>query len=348
MLYDSLVGFDMLFAVHSPRSRAACGLRPFPRERQGQPSVNAEKHHKECLHGVDDEHKIEGVVGPHAVKDEHCLHGKMPRARPVGRGHDDGNAAHNECDQCAHHAKTRCGLEAKEGEIVVEEVAAPNGQCEENEERHVFHIAQRHHALPDAAERVFHLIIYGEFLHQKVEEHGYGHAANGRHEVADSGEPAEQTVDIGAGGAEKGEEDGDLQHERDGRYHHDEQRINGALGDNSAQSLGKRNVVPSLQHAATRKFAYAWHYQTHGVGKEYGVDGCRETGMFVYRFEGLPPSPAPEKLGRNAERKGEKHPCPVHLMEKDILHAPEIESPIHPVEYGPAQQERQRYFQSAV
>ena len=348
MLYDSLVGLILLFARPVAGKAADPGSWPLARESQGQPGVDAEKHHEERLHGVDDEHEVEGVVGPHAVEDEHCLHGKMPRACPVGRRHDDGDAAHDEGDQRTHHAETRRGLKAKEGEIVVEEVAAPNGQREEDEQRHVFHIAQRHHALPDAAERVFHLIIYGEFLHQKVEEHGYGHAANGRHEVADSGEPAEQTVDIGAGGAEKGEEDGDLQHERDGRYHHDEQRINGTLGDNSAQSLGKRNVVPSLQHAATRKFANAWHHQTHGVGKEYGVDGCREAGMFVYRFEGLPPSPAPEKLGRNAERKGEKHPCPVHLMEKDILYAPEIESPIHPVEYGPAQQERQRYFQSAV
>ena len=43
-----------------------------------------------------DEDEIEGLVVGHAVEDEHGLHREMPGAGAVGRGDDDGDAAHDE------------------------------------------------------------------------------------------------------------------------------------------------------------------------------------------------------------------------------------------------------------
>ena len=90
----------------------------------------------------------------------------MPRAGTVGGGHDDGNASHDKCDKCAGHAEVGCRLETEECEIIMQEIAAPDGHGEEDEQRNVLDLAKRHHALPYSADGVFHLIIYSELAYK--------------------------------------------------------------------------------------------------------------------------------------------------------------------------------------
>ena len=52
------------------------------------------------------------------------------------------------------------GAEAEEREIIVQEVAAPDGKGIENVQRHVANVPYRHHPLPETQEHFFHLIIY--------------------------------------------------------------------------------------------------------------------------------------------------------------------------------------------
>ena len=113
---------------------------------------------------MNDEHEIEGILVGQSIEDEHGLDGEMPGTGSVGGGHDDCDAAHHKGDQGAGDAQMGSGGEAEEGEIIVQEIAAPYPQCEQQVERYVAHMAQREHSLPDAAEGGFHLIIYRQFL----------------------------------------------------------------------------------------------------------------------------------------------------------------------------------------
>ena len=51
-------------------------------------------------------------------------------------------------------------VETEEGEIVVQEIAHPNGQRIKREQWNVAHIFQRNHSLPDTTQRGLYLIIY--------------------------------------------------------------------------------------------------------------------------------------------------------------------------------------------
>ena len=79
---------------------------------------------------MNDEHEIEGIVLLDAIEDEHRLHGEMPWTRSVGRRYDHGNASHDEGHQSAHQIEMARRFEALEGEIIVQEVAQPDAQCE--------------------------------------------------------------------------------------------------------------------------------------------------------------------------------------------------------------------------
>ena len=63
--------------------------------------------------------------------------------------------------------------------------------------------------------------------------------------------------------------------------------------------------------------------------------------MFAQRLQRLLPSPSAKHLSQDAEGEGEQHPRPVHFMEQHVANAPEIESPVHPIENGSAQKQRQ-------
>lgn len=111
-------------------------------------------------------HEIKGLLVGDTIEDEHRLDGEMPGACSVGRRHDDGDGAHDEGDQGAGEAEVGGGVEAEEGEVVVDEIAAPDGEGVEKEQGFVPYVAQGHNALPDAAERGAYLIIYTETAQQ--------------------------------------------------------------------------------------------------------------------------------------------------------------------------------------
>ena len=109
---------------------------------QRDPSEYAQCHHQKCLYGVYDEHEVEGVGFLHAIEDEHRLHGKVPGTGTVGRRHNHGDAAYDESYQCTRQPQTGCGIKAEECQVVVQEVAAPDGEGVEDEQRDVAHVLQ--------------------------------------------------------------------------------------------------------------------------------------------------------------------------------------------------------------
>ena len=66
---------------------------------QACPGIDADKDDEERLHGVDDEDEVESLLVGYAIKNEHGLYCKMPRAGAVRRRHDDGDAAYDKSDQ---------------------------------------------------------------------------------------------------------------------------------------------------------------------------------------------------------------------------------------------------------
>ena len=49
---------------------------------------------------MDDEDEIERFLVLHTIEDKHGLDGKVPGASSVGRRYNDGNATHDEGNQC--------------------------------------------------------------------------------------------------------------------------------------------------------------------------------------------------------------------------------------------------------
>lgn len=141
-----------------------------PHESLRYPGVDAEEDDEHSLQGVHDKHEIKGLLVGDTIEDEHRLDGEMPGACTVGGGHDDGDGAHDERDKGAGEPEVGGGVEAEEGEVVVDEVTAPDGEGVEDEEGLVAHAAQRHHSLPDASEGGAYLIIYAEAAQQEMEE----------------------------------------------------------------------------------------------------------------------------------------------------------------------------------
>ena len=182
-----------------------------------------------------DKDEIEGLLVGDTIEDEHRLDGEVPGACTVGGGHDDGDGAYDERDKGAGEPEVGGGVEAEEGEVVVDEVTAPDGEGVEDEEGLVAHAAQRHHSLPDASEGGAYLIIYAEAAQQEMEEHQGGDGAHGGDEVAGEGEAGEDGVDAGAGLLEEGAEDGHLAQQHHGGDKEHEEGVDGALGDHGAE-----------------------------------------------------------------------------------------------------------------
>ena len=322
--------------------------RPLACERERQPGVNAEEHHQQCLHRVHDEHEEERVVGSHAIEQEHGLHGEVPGPCSVGCGHHHGYRSHDEGHQGAAHSQVGGGVEAEEREVVVEEIAQPDGRREADEERHVLHVAHRQHALPQSEEYSFHLIIYSHAAQQVPQQYDYRHAADGRHHPSCGGEAGQHLVDACARLLEEGVEDAELAEQRDARYHEDERRVDGPLCHHGAQGFGKRHAVPPFEHAAACKLADARYDQAYGIREKHGVDRHGGAGLLAHGLQRLPPSPATEGLRHDAEWERQQHPCPAHLVEQHVLHAMEIEVAIHPIENGTAEYQRQRHFENVA
>ena len=66
----------------------------------------------------------------------------------------------------------------------MQEVTAPYGQGEEEEEWFVAHPFDRVDTLPYSLYRLFHLILYGHAFEEKVEQNTHRCSANARNDVA--------------------------------------------------------------------------------------------------------------------------------------------------------------------
>ena len=244
-----------LFALHSSLLR----------KRQGNPGIDTQKDDEQCLHRVDDEYEEEGIVLLDAVENEHSLHGKVPRTCSVGSRYDDCDAAHYEGYQSTHQTEMRCRLKALEREIIVEEVTQPDAQREGYIERYVLHALQRDDALPQSAQRSFHLIIYSEFLQQEVQQDEYGDAADYRYEIARGGEFSQDAVHAGTRLVKEVQEYWYLHqkhHSGDEKY---QQRVDGSLRNHRSQSFREGYAVISFQHGTSCKFSRSWDDETQCI-----------------------------------------------------------------------------------
>ena len=80
-----------------------------------------------------DEYEVQRFLVLHAIENKHGLDGKVPRTCSVGRRHDDGDAAHDEGDQCTAQPQVCRKVEAEEGQVIVQEIAQPDAEGEANE-----------------------------------------------------------------------------------------------------------------------------------------------------------------------------------------------------------------------
>ena len=279
---------------------------------------------------------------------EHGLHREVPGTGSVGGGHNHGDAAHHEGHEGTVHTQVGGLLKAEEGEVEMQEVAAPDEQRVGDVEPRMLYLAYRHHTGPKTVQRVFHLIINGHLAQQESHKCHGGHQTDGGDQIAGGGELGEEGVDAGARLGEEVGEDGELQQdggERDGGHHHG---IDGALGHHGAQRLWEGHSVVALQHAAAQKLAHAGYHQTGGIGEEDGVHRRVLARMLTDGLQRLAPAQAAEQLRRHAEGQGEQHPRPVHIILHGIAHLVEVESAVHPIQNGSSQHEGEDNLKNVV
>lgn len=277
-----------------------------------------------------------------SIEQKHCLYSKMPWPGTVRRGHNDCYAADNECGKPTHQSKLRREVETEEREIVMQEVASPYTEGEKDEKRNVLNTLQRCHPLPYPTQSGFHLIVERKAAQQEMQQQKHCHDTDCRDDIACGGELAEDGVETCARAEEEVAEDLHLRQQRERSDYHHQQRVYSPFRDYCAKSLCKRHPVATVENTAARKLSYPRNHQTGGVGQEYGVDACGETGPLPYRLKRLPPSDAPEQLCRNAERQGENHPCPIHIIEHHTLYPLKVKVAVHPIQYHAAQDDRQQ------
>ena len=315
---------------------------------QRDPGVDAEQDHEQRLHRVDDQHEIERRRVGDAIEHEHRLDGEMPGSGAVGRGDDDRYRSYDEADQRAGQSEVRRLLEAEEGEVEMEEIARPDRQAIQDEQRDVAHAAERGDAEPNPLQRLLHLFIYGERAEEEVGEDQRGDGTDGRDDPSHRGETRKYVVDACARAREECAEDVELHEEGQPRDDRDDQGIDHALRHHRADGLGKGRAVPFAEHAAARHLAHAGDDEAHGVGEIDGEHADPLARMLADGRERLLPAPSPEGLRQYAEGQGEDHPGPVHLVGQHLPDAAEIKVPVHPVEYRATQQQGQRHLHNAI
>ena len=309
------------------------------REAEGHPCPDAEQHHEQRLHGMDDEHKVEGVGGAHAVEDEHRLHGEVPGARSVGGGDDDRDAAHDERHDGTIESQPACGFETEEREVVVEEVARPDGHRPEHVERRVVDLPQTGDAHEEVAQHVLYLVVHRQPPRQIPYQPEGRQPTHYRHHPARGTELREERVEARTGAGEEDVEDANLEYQRQTCDEHHQQRVDHALGHHRTQGLGERHAVVALQHRAARELADARHDERRGVAQEYGIHRHALPRVLSRGLQGLPPAPAADCLRQDAEGERQQHPRPVHVVEQHLLDLREVKIAIHPIKNGAAQEE---------
>ena len=209
----SLLFYNQSFLA--PRSSLLVPRSSFlaPRKCQRNPRKDTQKHHQQRLNRVDNQHEIERIGLAYAVENQHRFHGEMPRSGTIRRGHDDGETADDECrHRTADTQRFHC-VKTEECQVVMQEITAPNRHRIEHEQRNVPHVPQRHDALPNARQRLPHLIIYRglrrarPFLrhsrHEKPRQNDDGDEANRRDNPSRQRESVENCVEARARFLEK-------------------------------------------------------------------------------------------------------------------------------------------------
>ena len=133
------------------------------RETQRSERIDAKDNDQHGLDGVYDEYEVEGMDVSDSIENEHGLDGKVPRSGTVRRRNDDGNGSDDEGHHRTAYSQVCREVEAEECQVVVEEVADPDSQCEEDKEWYVLYVLQRDDPLPDAFDGRTYLIIYRQF-----------------------------------------------------------------------------------------------------------------------------------------------------------------------------------------
>ena len=157
-------------------------------------TIDAQEDDEESLNGMHDEHEVEGLIACYAIEDKHRLHGKMPGAGTIGCRYDDSHGPNDEGHQGTSRTKVGGSGKTKEGEIIMQEVAHPDANGEEDEERHVLHIAHGDDARPQSDKGIFHLIIYRQLLNDEPQQYNDSDATDSCHPQSCRGEMGEYLV----------------------------------------------------------------------------------------------------------------------------------------------------------
>ena len=119
----------------------------------------------------------------------------------------------------------------------MQEIACPDGDGVEQEQRYVLHLTKRHDTLYYAVERGFHLIVERQFLTNGIEGYEYGNSADNRDDIACGREHSEDFVEACSRVRKESEEHRYLAQEGDDRKQENERRVNGTLCYDRSESL---------------------------------------------------------------------------------------------------------------
>ena len=173
-------------------------------------TIDTQEDDEEGLNGMHDEHEVEGLIACYAIEDKHRLHSKMPGAGTIRSGHNNGHGAYDKGHQGTSGAKVGGSSEAEESEIIMQEVAHPDANGEEDEERHILHIAHGDDARPQPDKGIFHLIIYRQLPNDEPQQHNNSDATDSCHPQSCRGEMGEYLVNASTRATEEVVEDGEL------------------------------------------------------------------------------------------------------------------------------------------
>lgn len=103
--------------------------------------IDTKEDYKKRLEGVHNEHEIESLCFSHPIENEHCFHGEMPWSGTIWCWHDNGYGAHDEGCEGTARSQVFGVVEAEEREVIVQEIACPDGKREEHIKGRIAHMA---------------------------------------------------------------------------------------------------------------------------------------------------------------------------------------------------------------
>ena len=105
------------------------------------------------------QHEVESLVIGYAIEDKHGLYCEMPRTCTVWGRYEYSDTTYDKRYHSACDTEVCRSRETEEREVIVQEIARPDGYRVEDEQWDVLYSAKRHNALYYTVERGFHLIV---------------------------------------------------------------------------------------------------------------------------------------------------------------------------------------------